>query len=59
MKLSSLRRSLDRGKKEERGVSTVEKLEKLWKPQEGPQTQAYYHQADELLYGGIFLFINR
>lgn len=42
----------------ERGISarspdvTDEILDKLWKPQEGPQTEAFYHQADELLYGG-------
>jgi len=23
-----------------------------WNPQPGPQTEAYYHQADETLYGG-------
>ena len=27
-------------------------LDELWKPQEGPQTQAYNHPADELLFGG-------
>jgi|GEM_PF-308161 len=26
--------------------------DKLWKPQAGPQTQAFNHQADELLFGG-------
>lgn len=27
-------------------------LERAWRPQDGPQSDAYYHEADELLYGG-------
>lgn len=27
-------------------------LQRAWRPQDGPQADAYYHEADELLYGG-------
>lgn len=29
-----------------------EQLARAWRPQDGPQSDAYYHEADELLYGG-------
>ena len=37
----------------ERIIASVEPyLEKVWLPQPGPQADAFYHEADELLYGG-------
>ena len=51
MKLSSLRRSLDKVTRETQGTSSA-MLDQLWKPQVGPQTEAFLNRADELLYGG-------
>jgi hypothetical protein len=31
---------------------TLETIQEKWIPQEGPQTEAYFSEADELLYGG-------
>ncbi|WP_180267921.1 hypothetical protein [Nostoc linckia] len=51
MKLSSLRKSLDRTTRQVQGASKV-LLDQLWKPQDGPQTEAFLSPADELLFGG-------
>lgn len=52
MKLSTLRKSIDRATKELQGVFTTDRTEQLWKPQDGPQTQAFNSPADETLFGG-------
>jgi hypothetical protein len=52
MKISSFRRSLDRATKETQGVPDAERLNQLWEPQTGPQTEAFLSPADELLFGG-------
>lgn len=45
-------RRMSPAKRKELETVLKPKLDRCWLPQPGPQTEAYYSEADELLYGG-------
>lgn len=44
--------AMNAGKRVEMAVAMKQVASRCWLPQEGPQTEAYYSEADETLYGG-------